>query len=748
MASVYTNDLRLEEIGSGEQSGTWGDTTNTNLELIAEGFSFGTEAITTNADTHTSTVADGATDPARSMFIKYTGTLDSTCTITIAPNTLSRMHFIENGTSGSQNIIISQGSGANVTIPPGDVKAVYLDGAGSGAAVVDAFASLSVGALTATTADNTAQLTLISTDADANAGPKLKLRRNSASPADDDLIGAIDWTSENSNGDEHDFLNLTARMRDVTAGSEDVAYAWTAYLGGTGREIQSFVNTDASAASMVFNEDSQDIDFRVESNGNANMLFVDGGNDAVIIGHNDGISISGEQNELQVYDTNFSVASFATFRNGSDGATLSLAHSRSGTIGTQTVLNDGDIMGAFNFIGSDGTDMATVGAAIRGSVDGTPGSNDMPGRLTFLTTADGAASPTERMRIDSSGKIGIATGAPLHVLDIDASATGAIPTDAGMGTSTENDNYFGFHNTSNSATFSGLSFETRTSGAARWLIANEWSDTYLGDLVFRARTGGSTSAEVMRIGSNSNVHIQNSQDMYYSGLVVGDGANTRGITIYTGTSSSGVLAFADGNSGSARYSGYIQYDHANHNMNFYTVAGDLAGQFAGTSKNFKVSAGNVIIGTAGKGIDFSAQTASSSGSTSSEILDHYEEGTWTPTITVGGSSINYTIQQGIYTKIGNIVHAQFYLQIDSGTMTSDGLKIGPMPFTSAANHYSVAAGYNNNSASSIAHPIMILFPSDTNIWYYVQQATGVTQVTGSTLGTGLSQLWRVTYRAA
>ena len=144
MASVYTNDLRLEEIGSGEQSGTWGDTTNTNLELIAEGLSFGTEGITTNANTHTSTVADGATDPARSMFIKYTGTLDSACTITIAPNTLSRVHFIENGTSGSQNIIIKQGSGATITIPPGDTKAVYLDGAGSGAAVVDAFASLNV----------------------------------------------------------------------------------------------------------------------------------------------------------------------------------------------------------------------------------------------------------------------------------------------------------------------------------------------------------------------------------------------------------------------------------------------------------------------------------------------------------------------------------------------------------------------------------------------------------------------------
>jgi len=148
MASVYTNDLRLEEIGSGEQSGSWGDTTNTNLELIAEAFSFGTEAITTNANTHTTTIADGASDPGRSMFLKYTGTLDSACTITIAPNTVSKLWFIENGTSGSQNIIIKQGSGATITIPAGQTKAIYSNGAGSGAAMVDAFASLNVVDLT------------------------------------------------------------------------------------------------------------------------------------------------------------------------------------------------------------------------------------------------------------------------------------------------------------------------------------------------------------------------------------------------------------------------------------------------------------------------------------------------------------------------------------------------------------------------------------------------------------------------
>ena len=144
MASTFVNDLRLEEMATGENSGTWGTKTNTNLELIGEALGFGTEGITTNADTHTSTIADGSTDPVRAMFVQYTGTLDSACTITIAPNTVSRVHIIENATSGSQNIIIKQGSGATVTIPNGKTSVVYLDGAGSGAAVVDALTDLNI----------------------------------------------------------------------------------------------------------------------------------------------------------------------------------------------------------------------------------------------------------------------------------------------------------------------------------------------------------------------------------------------------------------------------------------------------------------------------------------------------------------------------------------------------------------------------------------------------------------------------
>ena len=146
--ATFVNDLRLTELATGEGSGTWGETTNTNLELIAEAFSFGTEAITTNADTHTTTIADGSTDAGRSLFLKYTGTLDSACTITIGPNTVSKLWLIENATSGSQNIIIKQGSGATVTVPNGQTKAIYSDGAGSGGAMVDAFAHLNVVDLT------------------------------------------------------------------------------------------------------------------------------------------------------------------------------------------------------------------------------------------------------------------------------------------------------------------------------------------------------------------------------------------------------------------------------------------------------------------------------------------------------------------------------------------------------------------------------------------------------------------------
>ena len=88
-----------------------------------------------------------------------------------------------------------------------------------------------------------------------------------------------------------------------------------------------------------------------------------------------------------------------------------------GSVGSNVVVTNGTDLGAINFAGNDGASFLNA-ASIRAEVDGTPGSNDMPGRLVFYTTADGASSPTEHLRIASSGNVGIGTSSPSEKLDI------------------------------------------------------------------------------------------------------------------------------------------------------------------------------------------------------------------------------------------------------------------------------------------------------------------------------------------
>ena len=142
MASTYENDLRLQEIGTGEQSGTWGVTTNTNLELVAQSFGYSaTGEVVPNAGSHTITLADGVADEARSLYLKLTGG-GQACTITLAPNTVSKVWMVENTTS--YTLTFTQGSGANVLVLAGQVKVIATDGTGSGGAVFDLMQDLAV----------------------------------------------------------------------------------------------------------------------------------------------------------------------------------------------------------------------------------------------------------------------------------------------------------------------------------------------------------------------------------------------------------------------------------------------------------------------------------------------------------------------------------------------------------------------------------------------------------------------------
>jgi len=181
-------------------------------------------------------------------------------------------------------------------------------------------------------------------------------------------------------------------------------------------DIDGALTQDGGA---VFNEGSADVDFRVESNGNANMLVVDGGTDTVIIGHNVSRTTmfnSTVGGSLQVEGTTAEGATVSIARNSNDdnGPNLVLAKSNGTANAAVTVVTDDALLGRISWQGADGSQ--TVEAArIEGFVDGTPGANDMPGRLTFSTTADGAATVTERVRIHTNGVASFNNGIALGV---------------------------------------------------------------------------------------------------------------------------------------------------------------------------------------------------------------------------------------------------------------------------------------------------------------------------------------------
>ena len=164
MSSTYVNDLRLEEIGTGEASGTWGTKTNANLELIGEAFSYGSEAIA-DASTATITVADGTSDEARSFYLKCTGG-GQACTVTLAPNTVSKVWMIENATS--YTLTFTQGSGANVAVLAGEVKMIATDGLGSGGIVYDLLTDVNLAGTTAINAFKLGGTAVTSTAAELN----------------------------------------------------------------------------------------------------------------------------------------------------------------------------------------------------------------------------------------------------------------------------------------------------------------------------------------------------------------------------------------------------------------------------------------------------------------------------------------------------------------------------------------------------------------------------------------------------
>ena len=146
MSSSYTLNNGIEKIGSGEQSGTWGNTTNTNFDIIDRAIN-GVGAISLSGTTHTLTVrpsspSSGSSNASDGMYrvieFKDSGSdLGADVTVTISPNTTQAFFIFKNSLTSDRNIVVTQGSGTNVTVPgTGKVSIVYGDGGGSGANMI------------------------------------------------------------------------------------------------------------------------------------------------------------------------------------------------------------------------------------------------------------------------------------------------------------------------------------------------------------------------------------------------------------------------------------------------------------------------------------------------------------------------------------------------------------------------------------------------------------------------------------
>ena len=147
MTSSYTSNTGIEKPATGDQSGTWGDTVNVNMDIIDRVLN-GVGAISLSGTTHTITTSDGSLSDGMYRVLVLGGSPSGTNTITVSPNDQDKVFFVKNGTG--QSVVFTQGSGANVTIASGDTKIIYCDGAGAGAAVVDFTNDLSMSSVSIT----------------------------------------------------------------------------------------------------------------------------------------------------------------------------------------------------------------------------------------------------------------------------------------------------------------------------------------------------------------------------------------------------------------------------------------------------------------------------------------------------------------------------------------------------------------------------------------------------------------------
>ena len=454
-----------------------------------------------------------------------------------------------------------------------------------------------------------AGLVLVGHDADKSGGDtnallqlftptaaKLLLGRSDTSISSGNFLGIIDF-----HGTDGTSSQRGARIGAVASGDHgtddkptDLVFQTTADGAGSSTErmrIESDGNVRITSQHLRFDTTGKGIIFGIEggsdrpsivgnytSSTNNNIAFNTTGSERMridmagrlLIGHSVSQTIGSNSHPLVQLNVNSNqqVLTLARFENSSAGPGMVLGKSRASSAGNYTVVQNGDGLGTITFSGADGTDLISRGAAIEAQVDGTPGNNDMPGRLVFMTTADDSDSPTERMRIDSSGVLSIGTTSP------NGSASKLQVEDSG-----ENNVYFVGNTTTSGArlilqnknttanSFTGVLGADgggQTTASINFYSAD--NDTNEGYLTLETRPASGIPTEALRIDSSGNVGLgvtsvsdarfrikgaNNTTTAFNDGLMV----TSNNETVYKkyswmGIEAKGGMVFSETNSGS------------------------------------------------------------------------------------------------------------------------------------------------------------------------------------------------------
>jgi len=243
----------------------------------------------------------------------------------------------------------------------------------------------------------------------------------------------------------------------------------------------------------IFNEASADVDFRIESNGNANMFFVDGGDNTIKIASPTNVAGLGVNPHLQVSASSPFISINTASADAGSGA-LIFTKGRSATVGTATAVQDNDSLGGIFWAAADGTDFTSAAASIKANINGTPGGNDVPGEIVFATTADGAASATDRLTLDAAGDANFTGNI---TLDDDKGIILGTGSDMSIGTTDGEDGVvISKGSTTTGGTAGTMTFLPTTDGIFLSLVANEGK----GPAMQYVEDDGDDNGDTWRIG--------------------------------------------------------------------------------------------------------------------------------------------------------------------------------------------------------------------------------------------------------